>query len=106
MIEPADRVVAAGMIEAGGIVEKDQALRDVLSSLGAVVVAYSGGVDSAYLACVASSTLGDRSVAITADSPSYPEHHRQLAIEIAGRFGLRHEIIYTNELQRPEYRAN
>jgi pyridinium-3,5-biscarboxylic acid mononucleotide sulfurtransferase len=100
MIEP------LGGTEAGRMVEKDQALRDVLSSLGSVVVAYSGGVDSAYLACVAGSTLGGRAVAVTADSPSYPEHHRRLAIEIAERFGLRHEIIYTNELERPEYRAN
>lgn len=85
---------------------KEQALRDTLSSLGSVVVAYSGGVDSAYLACVAHDTLGDRAVAVTADSPSYPEHHRRLAIEIAGRFGLHHEIVHTNELERPEYRAN
>jgi uncharacterized protein len=105
MIEPADRLEVARVIETATI-EKDQALRDVLRSLNSVVVAYSGGIDSAYLACVASSTLGERAVAITADSPSYPEHHRQLAIEIASRFRLRHEIIYTNELERPEYRAN
>ena len=103
MIEPSG--TEAGRM-AGRMIEKDQALRDVLSSLGSVVVAYSGGVDSAYLACVAGSTLGGRAVAITADSPSYPEHHRRLAIEIAERFGLRHEIIHTNELERPEYRAN
>jgi uncharacterized protein len=88
------------------MIEKDQALRDVVSSLRSVVVAYSGGVDSAYLACVAGSTLGARAVAITADSPSYPERHRRLAIEIAQRFRLRHEIIQTKELERPEYRAN
>src|ERR1700730_15940585 len=85
---------------------KETALRDTLTSLGSVVVAYSGGVDSAYLALVASQTLGDRAVAVTADSPSYPERHRRLAIEIAERFSLQHEIIRTNELERPEYRAN
>ena len=86
--------------------EKERALRETLSSLGSVVVAYSGGVDSAYLACVAHDTLGDRALAITADSPSYPERHRQMAVDIAGQFGLRHQIIRTNELEQPEYRAN
>jgi uncharacterized protein len=86
--------------------DKARALRETLSSLGSVVVAYSGGVDSAYLACVAHDTLGDRAVAITADSPSYPERHRQMARQIAEQFGLRHEIIRTSELDRAEYRAN
>jgi pyridinium-3,5-biscarboxylic acid mononucleotide sulfurtransferase len=89
------------MIEA-----KAQALRDTLTSLDTVIVAYSGGVDSAYLAWVAAHTLGERAVAVTADSPSYPERHRALAIRIAREFGLRHEIIHTRELERPEYRAN
>jgi len=85
---------------------KERALRDALAALDSVIVAYSGGVDSAYLAYIASRTLGDRAVAVTADSPSYPERHRQLAIRIARDFGLRHEIIRTSELERPEYRAN
>jgi uncharacterized protein len=88
------------------MIDKELALERTLSSLGSVVVAYSGGIDSAYLACIAHRTLGDRAWAITADSPSYPERHRGLAIQIAGQFGLHHEIIRTDELQRPEYRAN
>jgi len=86
--------------------EKEAALRDTLLSLGSVVVAYSGGVDSAYLAYIANRTLGGRALAVTADSPSYPERHRRFAIDIAEQFGLRHEIIHTSELDRPEYRAN
>lgn len=86
--------------------EKEQALEGVLSSLGSVVVAYSGGVDSAYLAYIAHRTLGERALAITADSPSYPERHRRMALEVARLVGLQHQIIHTRELERPEYRAN
>lgn len=85
---------------------KTQALRSNLAALRSVVVAYSGGVDSAYLAYAASRTLGPRAAAVTADSPSYPRSHREMAIRIAREFGLRHEIIRTGELDRPEYRAN
>src|SRR3954468_17956400 len=85
---------------------KEQALAEALSALESVIVAYSGGVDSAYLAYIASRTLGDRAVAVTADSPSYPERHRALAVRIARDFGLRHEIIKTRELDNPGYPAS
>jgi pyridinium-3,5-biscarboxylic acid mononucleotide sulfurtransferase len=86
--------------------DKASALRGALSSMGTVVVAYSGGVDSAYLACIAHETLGDGALAVTADSPSYPQHHREMALQIAEQFGLRHRIVQTHELERPDYRAN
>ena len=91
---------------AGDVIAKEQALGRTLSSLGAVIVAYSGGVDSAYLACIAHRTLGGRAWAVTADSASYPQHHRSLAVRVAEAFGLQHEIVHTDELEQPEYRAN
>jgi pyridinium-3,5-biscarboxylic acid mononucleotide sulfurtransferase len=88
------------------MIEKERALRDTLASLDSVVVAYSGGVDSAYLAVVAHKALGERSLAVTADSASYPQRHREMAIRVAAVFGFRHELIPTTELDQAAYRAN
>jgi uncharacterized protein len=85
---------------------REQRLHDFLTSAGSAVVAFSGGVDSAYLAWAATEVLGPAALCVTADSPSYPDHHRQLALRVARECGLRHEIIHTAELERPEYRAN
>ena len=85
---------------------KAAALEARLEALGSVVVAYSGGVDSAFLAVVAARVLGERSLCVTADSPSYPDRHRDLAIGTARAFGLQHEIVRTSELDNPDYRAN
>jgi uncharacterized protein len=90
----------------GSLDEKEAALRRTLSGLPSLIVAYSGGVDSAYLAYAATRVLGERAICITAESASYPERHRQMAIRLAREFGFHHEIIQTDEMARPEYRAN
>jgi uncharacterized protein len=89
-----------------GVAEKARRLQEILAGYESVLIAFSGGVDSAYLAIAASQALGPRALAVTADSPSYPDTHRRLALSIASDFGFAHEIIHTDELDRPEYRAN
>jgi pyridinium-3,5-biscarboxylic acid mononucleotide sulfurtransferase len=96
---------------------KEQALRGILADMDSVLVAFSGGADSAYLAHTANQVLNlrdprprerdePRALAVTADSASYPDAHRQLALRVAAEFAIPHEIIRTGELLRPEYRAN
>jgi uncharacterized protein len=85
---------------------KESRLRELLASYNSLIVAFSGGADSAYLAWAATGVLGQSVLCITADSPSYSDRHRQLALTVAREAGLRHEIIHTSELDRAEYRAN
>jgi len=89
-----------------GLEEKSAALDAALAGLSSMIVAYSGGVDSAYLAYAATRAMGPRALCITAESPSYPERHRALAVKIARQFMFTHEFIKTGEMDRAEYRAN
>src|SRR6201999_9571 len=80
---------------------KQQHLLELLRNMGRVIVAYSGGTDSAYLAWAAHQALGDNAVAITADSASIPESHKRDAEAFVSQFGIRHQYIETHEFENP-----
>ena len=85
---------------------KYQTLRDLLQSAGSCVVAYSGGVDSVFLAAVAHQVLGTRALAAIADSPSLPRRELAEALEIARQHGIPVEVVRTAEFQDDRYLTN
>jgi len=85
---------------------KQVALESALRGAGRILIAFSGGVDSSYLAYAAHQMLGDDALAVTAVSPSYPASHRVMAERIVAEFDIPHRFISTQELSNPRYRAN
>jgi uncharacterized protein len=85
---------------------KLERLREMIRGMGSVLVAYSGGLDSAFVLAVAHAVLGERAVGLTAVSPSLPEREKQDAVRIAQALGARHELVESREIHNPQYAAN
>ncbi len=101
MTAPASDIALKPITEA-----KYRALRELLASYDSCVIAYSGGVDSVFLAKVAHDVLGQRSLAAIADSPSLPRRELQEALEIAERFEIPVRVLQTQEFSDPRYLSN
>jgi len=86
--------------------EKENLLLARLAETPSLIVALSGGADSAYLAWAAHDVLGAGTLSVTALSPSYSAHDRAIVEEFVSKLGLRHEFIETREMDNPAYRAN
>ncbi len=91
---------------AGCAEEKENLLLARLAEIPSLIVALSGGADSAYLAWAAHAALGARALSVTALSPSYSAHDRAIVEEFVNKLGVRHEFIETHEMENPAYRAN
>ena len=99
-------MTSAPQLLTSNLERKEHALRARLASLSSVLVAYSGGTDSAFLAWSAREVLGEKMLAVLADSPSLPRRELKLAIEFAEHWHIPLKVIATQEMDRPEYARN
>src|SRR3989442_11755712 len=100
-------MVRAAMLAASkSLHAKRDALLSILADMESVAVALSGGIDSTVVAQAAQLALGDRAVAVTADSASVPRAEIEDAKNLAARIGIRHEIVATEEFADPDYVRN
>ena len=92
--------------EAGAVAVKQEALFARLRELPSLLIAVSGGADSAYLAWAANQVLGERALSVTAISPSFSSYDREELLKFVAETKIRHEFVETHEFENPLYRAN
>ncbi len=106
LVEDRDSGTAVENLSVEWLLDKERRLREIFSEMGSVVIAFSGGVDSTYVAYVASGELGDAALCVTGESASLARSERTNSAEIAMQLGWRREVIQTEELEDINYTAN